>query len=1184
MSADIASKILQLPPKRLALLALELHQRLESVRESGWPIAIVGAACRLPGDVSSPEAFWSFLLAGKDAVGPIPEDRWDVDGLYNAVPGTPGRMYTREGGFLSSIDRFDAAFFGISAREASHMDPQHRLLLEAAWQALEQAGQSPHAIRGSATGVFVGITTCDYTALLRESGSLSDGLFGIGGAALNAAPGRVSYNFGFHGPSVAVDTACSSSLVAVHQACSALAAGDCDLALAGGVNLILTPDVHILASQARMLARDGRCKTFDRAADGFGRSEGCVLLVLKRLADAVADRDSILALVAGSAVNHGGASGGFSVPNPKAQTAVIVRALQCAGIDAREVGFVETHGTGTALGDPLEVRALADALAACESGRRPVWLGALKSNIGHAESAAGAASLLKAALAVYHGTVPGNLHCISPNPAVDWATLPFHLPREPTPWPAGYARRVAGVSSFGMSGTNAHAILAAPPDRTTPVRPLPARCLLPLSARSAAELRTLAARYADYLDRQPSWPDVCFTAAMGGARLDERLAVVAGDAREARDLLRAWLVGEAGESRLLGGRDDEVWDLAAAAYASGNPVSWPDLWSPWEARRTALPPYRFDRQRHWIAPGPKKQNTIPSLYRPVWERISLDPPARFPGRWLLVGTEELPAGSDGIVAIPWPSGEWTMIPPGPWSGVIVLLPPGPALLDPAGEGPFAAEQAIRRLLGAARWMERSAGSFPFWFATCGAQPVDGAVPGATSAAWGFIRTLAIENANRKVGLCDLDPAESVPARYAPLLRLAGTATENQLAVRRGQAYALRIAEERATYRPFYARPDRTYLIAGGLGGVGEICARTLVERGARHVVLTGKRALDAGRQARLEALFPAVFVQSDVASPAGAAELFAWIRGNHPPLVGIVHAALFLDDRPAASLTGDAAQAVLSPKTAGTWNLHLHSLDQSLDFFLLLSSASGIFGNGGQSAYAAGNAFQDAFAHARRAAGLPALSVNLGPVEDTGAIRRIAARRQLPPFVHALSVADTARALEVLLSAQEAPQYVLCALDRKLLQDLSDAELPPILRDLRPPAATPSSTAGLAERLACAVPANREHVLRNWQRELAAAVLGQPPASLEPDRPLQQYGLDSLLSLELRNRLATGSGLSLPASLLFDYPTLDALAKHFRSLLFPPEAVPGTGGFTEDEAAALLEQMASEVLRAEEAH
>ena len=344
-----------------ALLELrELRSKVKSLENARHePIAIVGMGCRFPGGADDPQAFWQRLQAGYDAITEVPAERWDVGAYYDPTPATPGKLYTRTGSFLAQVDQFDPQFFGISPREAINMDPQQRLLLEVCWEALEQAGYASQRLRGSATGVFVGVTANDYSGLCMQSGDIAElDVYFASGNPFHTMAGRVSYELGLQGPTMALDTACSSSLVAVHLACQSLRLGECDLALAGGVNLILSPEGTIVTCQARMLAPDGRCKTFDAAADGYVRGEGCGVVVLKRLGDAQAAGDTILALLLGSAINHGGASGGFTVPNGPAQQALLRQALQSARVAPEEIQYVEAHGTGTSLGDPIEVGAL----------------------------------------------------------------------------------------------------------------------------------------------------------------------------------------------------------------------------------------------------------------------------------------------------------------------------------------------------------------------------------------------------------------------------------------------------------------------------------------------------------------------------------------------------------------------------------------------------------------------------------------------------------------------------------------------------------------------------------------------------------------------------------------------------------------------------------------------------------
>jgi acyl transferase domain-containing protein/SAM-dependent methyltransferase len=535
----------ELSPVKRALLELrELKARLaESEGRQRQPIAVVGLGLRFPGGADSPAAFWRLLREGRQAVSEVPPDRWDIEAFYDPDPETPGRMYARHGGFLERADVFDPHVFGISPREAAVMDPQQRLLLEVAWQTLEDAGVAPDRLAESATGVYVGIAGSDYARLVFGDVRAVD-VYAASGTAFSVAAGRVSYVFGLQGPSLAVDTACSSSLVAVHLACQALRSGECRLALAGGVNLILLPEIHVNFCRARMLARDGRCKTFDAEADGYVRGEGCGMVALKRLADAKADGDRILAVIRGSAVNQDGRSGGLTAPNGPSQEAVIRAALESAGLEPADLDFVEAHGTGTPLGDPIEAQALGAVLGRGRARERPLLIGSVKTNLGHLEAAAGIAGLIKVVLALQHGEIPPHLNLKRLSPHMDWDTLALKVATDLTPWAAGPRRRVAGVSSFGFSGTNAHVLVEEPPPLEVPLpgidRPYH---LLTLSARTETALAASARRLVEHLATNPgaSLGDLASSANTGRAQLPRRLGLVANDVAQASAALQDWL-------------------------------------------------------------------------------------------------------------------------------------------------------------------------------------------------------------------------------------------------------------------------------------------------------------------------------------------------------------------------------------------------------------------------------------------------------------------------------------------------------------------------------------------------------------------------------------------------------------------------------------------------------------------
>jgi natural product biosynthesis luciferase-like monooxygenase protein len=590
---------------RAALVAIRKQQariaELEAARPAAGagggasePIAIVGIGCRFPGSVRGPEAFWAKLKAGFDAVGDVPPDRWPVEDYFNADPEHPGTMYTRRGAFVDDVDKFDARFFGISPREALTMDPQQRLLLETAWEALEDAGLPPERLAGSATGVYVGLTVIDYLKLVyRDDLARVDAYCATGNIA-NIAAGRLSYFFGLRGPAMTLDTACSSSLVSIHLACQSLRTGESTLALAAGVNLILAPDNSVAVSRARMLAPDGHCKTFDAAADGYARGEGCGVLVLKRLAQAQAEGDRIHAVIRGTAVAQDGARSGLTVPNGPAQTALIKAALASAGVEPAAVSYLEAHGTGTALGDPIEAEALAGVFGRDAQRATPLVVGSLKTNVGHMESAAGVGGVIKTALALRQGEIPAHLHFKTENPEVRLGDIPAVIPLQHRRWPDGYARRIAGVSSFGSSGTIAHVVLEAPPALVPARVPWPAGKAYPLflSAKTPAALRRLAARYAAFLRALPpgtELADVCWTAAMGRTVFAQRRLVTGCDAAELATAL-----------------EREESGATAAAVADPDPNAF---FGDWAGRRVALPTYAFERERHWVEPEVRTTRT-----------------------------------------------------------------------------------------------------------------------------------------------------------------------------------------------------------------------------------------------------------------------------------------------------------------------------------------------------------------------------------------------------------------------------------------------------------------------------------------------------------------------------------------------------------------------------------------------
>ena len=511
------------------------------------PIAIIGMGCRFPG-ASNCESFWQSLQDGVDAVGKVPADRWDMDHNYDRALDADAAevMGSIYGGFLPEVDQFDPQFFGLSPREAASMDPQHRLLLEVSWEALEKAGLAAEALSGSQTGVFIGISGSDYARLQFER-SVEVSTYAGTGNALSIAANRLSYLLDLRGPSLAVDTACSSSLSAVHQACQSLRHCECDLAMAGGVNLILDQTLSLIFAKAGMLAADGRCKTFCEDADGYVRAEGCGIIVLKRLSEALRDRDNVLAIIKGSAVNQDGRSNGLTAPNGPAQRDVIQRALKSAGVPPSRISYVETHGTGTSLGDPIEVNSLKEVLMSGRLPEQSCWIGSVKTNIGHLEAAAGIAGLIKVVLCMQHKKIPPVLHLTKLNPEISIEGTPISIPIEARQWPKQKKPRLAGISAFGFGGTNAHVIVEeaaqAASEEAGMDRPVH---LLTLSATTQSALIALSKRYEHYLSANPEavLSDVCYTANTGRSHFAHRLAVVAESCEQLRKRLGVFALGK----------------------------------------------------------------------------------------------------------------------------------------------------------------------------------------------------------------------------------------------------------------------------------------------------------------------------------------------------------------------------------------------------------------------------------------------------------------------------------------------------------------------------------------------------------------------------------------------------------------------------------------------------------------
>jgi len=1210
--------------KRSLLELRKLRARLEELESAGRePIAIIGIGCRFPGGARDPDAFWQMMMEGRDGIVETPPERWDVAGYYSPDPTAPGKTYVIEGGFLDAIDGFDAQFFGISRREALSLDPQQRLLLEVAWEALEHAGQAPDRLYGTCGGVFIGIGSFEYAAHLLRAADVNtiDPYFGTG-TALSAAAGRLSFNLGLTGPSMAVDTACSSSLVALHLAAQSLRSRECDLALSGGVNLMIRPEVNVAFSKARLLS--SRCRTFDAAGDGYVRGEGCGVIVLRRLSDALRNGDRVIALIRGSAVNQDGPSGALVVPNGVSQETVIRKALDNAGLTPADVDYVEAHGTGTSLGDPIEVGALGRVFGPGRTSDQPLILGSVKTNIGHTESAAGIAGVIKAALSLHHQAIPRHLHFQQRNPRIPWDLAPFVIPTEARSWRTNERRRVAGVSSFGFTGTNAHVILEEAP-LASPAPAIADRSahVLLLSAKSDEALRALASRLAAYLRAHPELDiaDVCFSINNGRARFREQLAIVAGSLDELREKLERCdgvrsdkrsktktafvLTGEdAGAARELYAssptfRDAfdratesplqfalarlwESWGIRPAATATRADVeelrrngferfitigpetsSWRQIaetiasltlhepsvdWMAFDRdyprKRLALPTYPFQRERFWID-GKTTIEPPPDLfYRVAWEpKASATSAPDVSGQWLILADRGGVGASlakrlearGATCTLRFRGDALDSLAP-QLRGAIHLWS-----LDGESTTAESCGSALQLVQALAR---ATASPMQLILVTRRAQGVtaDSDLPGIAHAPlWGLGKAIAVELPWLGCTTIDLDTDDDADALFAEV----ATSGES-VAFRDGRRYVQRLIRATAPpARQAELKSDRTYVIAGGLGGVGLRVASWLAANGARHIALLGRSDRSDPLDVPLAGAEVTV-LRANIADEHELAAAFDRVDASMPPIAGVFHCAGVFNDRMLVQHEWPLFEEVFAPKVRGSWNLHLLTRERDLDFFVMFSSAAALLTSPGMSAYIAANTFQDALAVHRRGQGLPALSVAWGPWLDTGMAGRVGRSRENQWRAHGIEPLlpdDALRHLGSLLGREHGHIGIVSVQWPELLR-LFAGHVPPYLETIAAGVPRDARTveSSAFERLLAMQPDERTQFLEDYLTRRIAHLLGANELSKTENLPLA--GVDSLMIMDVLNGLRDDLRFMVYPREFYEQPTIEGLARY----------------------------------------
>ncbi len=1123
------------------------------------PIAIIGVAGRYPGARNLPE-FWQNLAAGRDSVTEVPAGRWDHSRFYDPVR-QPGKTTCKWGGFVEGHDRFDPMFFNIAPREAQLMDPQERLFLQCAWETLEDAGYTRATVApdreglpGGDVGVFVGVMWEEYQLYGPERQAQGQPL-AIGTSPAGVA-NRVSYFCNFHGPSMTVDSMCSSSLTAIHLACDSLRSGSCAIALAGGVNLTPHPNKYLTLAQGRFLSTTGRCGSFGEGGDGYVPAEGVGAVLLKPLSRAEADGDRIYGVILGSALNHGGKTNGYTVPNPAAQTAVIEKAMERAGVSPEDVSYVEAHGTGTTLGDPIEIAALTKAWRKQGEGETACAIGSVKSNIGHGESAAGIAGLTKILLQLQHGQLVPSLHAETLNPNIPFETSPFRVQRRLEAWPQPVSGdrplpRIAGLSSFGAGGSNAHIVIAEHLDQARPAVPA-GPAIYPFSARDPERLRVLLANFRSALDdlSEADLPSIAFTLQEGREAFEERLAIVAKDKADLAAKLEQALSGQNGadgifRSRATPGQPaaDLSFPLAAIAekWVRGAPVDWPALRSGPRPAPISLPTYPFAEDYCWLpemeatANPPKPEMKpepvpLPLMFAPVWREQASGSGIISPAKECVV----VLCGS--LASKPGLAGHLE----GPDTEVVAFeAPAGP--VDSRYE--FHAVRLMKLLQDLARKRPQQA----VVQVVVSADGDDSLLEGLG----GLLRCAAMEHRTLSCQLVAVEDDHDLAVRLSVDATCAGE--QNTIRYRQGRRLVRSWSEvsvKTGTGRSPW-KQDGVYLLTGGAGGIGLHVAEAIAASGVRPSLwLTGRSHLKPDVEQRLreiEALGATVhYRRVDVTSRDAVTDLLSEIDVIDGRLDGVFHGAGITRDGLLATKDEATLREVLAPKVTGTHILDEALGNRPLDFLVLVASAAGALGNPGQSDYAAANAFLDRFAglrNARVAGGAchgRTIAIDWPYWRDGGMHMdaRTIETMDREAGVRPLETGPAIAALTAVLSALDEDQVLVLEGDHDRLRRLIAPPQPVAAKPQ--PALAEARTEDVRRSEPVEASGAREEVVAQI-KACFSTCLGIPADKLAPDDTIDRFGVDSVSSLEIVEALEAAFG-PLPQTILFEFQTINRLA------------------------------------------
>jgi acyl transferase domain-containing protein len=1127
------------------------------------PIAIIGMACRFP-KAPNIESFLSLLERGESGMSDIPLDRWDNEKYYDADVTAPGRLCIKQLGLIDDVKNFDAEFFNISPREAKLMSPQLRVFLETSYHALEHANLPLTAIKESNTGVFVGVGTNEYPRILAGLGINLDDLniYFATGNVLNAIAGRVAYTFDFNGPIQAIDTACSSAMTAIHNACISLQSGDCDMALAGGVNILLAPDSNITLSKARMLSPDSRSKTFSEDADGYARSEGCGIVVLKRLSNALKDNDTIHALIKGSAINSDGKSGGFTVPNALAQEEVIRHALAKAQLDPKDIDYIEAHGTGTPLADPIEANTLVKIFSESHSQEKPLYISAVKTNIGHAESAAGAASIIKAVLSLQTHQLFKHLNFKKLNPAIELKNT--QIPLKTIAWIENQKPRYAGVSSFGFSGANAHVVLGEGPAKSKSPHKKLKESLLVLSAKTHHALEQLLKSYQKYLAQtDEDFHDICYTAALGRTHFTFRVAVKADSAKTAALLIanKSYHIYKVKNVQNTSAKATNLEELQTA-FEQGFTVNWAEYYTLLNMHfaKVNLPLYEFDREEFWFDIKNRLQDSpLPKdwYFELQWQHQAINKkhPKITGTNWLLLGPAQLAERfkSQGLHIY----FEQDNFPIEKLSGIIFAEGLDAPTNDNC-EAAFTFQKDILKHL--VHLIKKSQLQLIILTKNAIAELPAPEINLSSSPLIGFCKTLVLELPQLQTILIDSDHTDV--ARVVDEINYNyDSEYEHLIAYRDNKRLVARLKPMKLIDKRRSLIGKGRYLITGGCGGLGLISAQALLSAGARELILTARNIDKPAIKTALKKIhldYPGRIIKAislDSTDKAQVQKVLSELNSDGL-LKGIIHAAGTGFSATVLDHQDTDIDTVFAAKVQGGWYLHELSKTFDLNFFIVYSSISSVIGSNKESVYSAANSFLDALIAERHRLGFVGTAIQWGSWGETGMAKKRAQIQSLKNALISNALGHTLIKIfindQMMHAAVIAPEYL------KFMLDFVPRPMPGLHKTLAQDLTTlteGSETIRLSTWLTDYKKMPEETRFAFCKQliiDTCKPILDLDTADeLDEDEGFFNLGFDSLMITELATKLKEqlAPAVSITATIGFNYPSINKLANHIKSEL-----------------------------------